>query len=51
MRDQGKGAAQAQGGTKVTNIKLVEPIDGHDIDRRVDGFGRMRLKSSVVKKA
>ncbi len=47
-----KGAAQAiKAGTKVTNIRLVEPIDGHDIDCRVDGFGRMRLKSSVVKKA
>ena len=53
MRDlKVKGAAQAiKAGTKVTNIKLVEPIDGHDIDCRVDGFGRMRLKSSVVKKA
>lgn len=38
-------------GTKVRNIRLVEPVDGHDIDCRVDGFGRMRLKSSVVKKA
>lgn len=47
-----KGAQQAiKAGTKVTNIKLVEPVDGHDIDCRVDGFGRMRLKSSVVKKA
>lgn len=47
-----KGAAQAiKAGTKVRDIKLVEPIDGHDIDCRVDGFGRMRLKSSVVKKA
>lgn len=46
-----KGAQQAiKAGTKVTNIKLVEPVDGHDIDCRVDGFGRMRLKSSVVKK-
>ncbi|MFA5551454.1 MAG: zinc ribbon domain-containing protein YjdM [Trueperaceae bacterium] len=53
MRDlKVKGAAQAlKAGTKVTNIKLVEPIDDHDIDCRVDGFGRMRLMSSVVKKA
>ena|SRR5690554_4251649 len=47
-----KGAAQAiKAGTKVRDIRLVEPVDGHDIDCRVDGFGRLRLKSSVVKKA
>lgn len=53
MRDlKVKGAAQPiKAGTKVRDIRLVEPIDGHDIDCRVDGFGRMRLKSSVVKKA
>ena len=38
-------------GTKVRGIRLTEPVDGHDIDCRIDGFGRMRLKSSVVKKA
>ena len=25
-------------------------VDGHDIDATVPGFGRMQLKSSVVKK-
>ena len=38
-------------GTKVRNIRLVDGVDGHDIDCRVDGFGSMQLKSSVVKKA
>ncbi|MFF5129335.1 zinc ribbon domain-containing protein YjdM [Streptomyces syringium] len=38
-------------GTKVRNIRLVEGVDGHDIDCKVDGFGPMQLKSSVVKKA
>jgi protein PhnA len=38
-------------GTKVRNIRLVEGVDGHDIDCKVDGFGSMQLKSSVVKKA
>jgi len=38
-------------GTKVRNIRLVEGVDGHDIDCKVDGFGAMQLKSSVVKKA
>ncbi|MFG2881786.1 zinc ribbon domain-containing protein YjdM [Streptomyces sp. NPDC048297] len=38
-------------GTKVRNIRLVDGSDGHDIDCKVDGFGAMQLKSSVVKKA
>ncbi|WP_406193601.1 zinc ribbon domain-containing protein YjdM [Kitasatospora sp. NBC_01560] len=38
-------------GTKVRNIRLVDGVDGHDIDCKVDGFGPMQLKSSVVRKA
>ncbi|MER0242237.1 zinc ribbon domain-containing protein YjdM [Streptomyces sp. HSW2009] len=39
-------------GTKVRNIRLIaDGVDGHDIDCKVDGFGPMQLKSSVVKKA
>lgn len=38
-------------GTKVRNIRLVDGVDGHDIDCKIDGFGAMQLKSSVVKKA
>ena len=40
-------------GTKVKNIRLLDPeyvVDGHDIDCKIDGFGAMKLKSSVVKK-
>jgi len=38
-------------GTKVRNIRLVpDATNGHDIDCKVDGFGQMQLKSSVVKK-
>ena len=38
-------------GTKVKGIRLLEdPVDGHDIDAKVPGFGAMKLKSSVVKK-
>ena len=36
-------------GTKVKNIRLVD--GDHDIDCKVDGFGAMYLKSSVVRKA
>ena len=46
-----KGSSSAiKVGTKVRNIRLISPIDGHDIDAKVDGFGQMMLKSSVVKK-
>ncbi len=39
-------------GTKVRSIRLLDdPVDGHDIDCKVEGFGQMKLKSSVVKKA
>jgi protein PhnA len=39
-------------GTKVKSIRLVPGAsDGHDIECKIDGFGAMKLKSSVVKKA
>ncbi len=38
-------------GTKVKGIRLVDGVGDHDIDCKVDGFGPMQLKSSVVKKA
>lgn len=48
-----KGASSTlKKGTKVKNIRLIEePVEGHDIACRIDGFGAMNLKSSVVKKA
>lgn len=39
-------------GTKVKSIRLLpEASDGHDIDCKIEGFGQIKLKSSVVKKA
>jgi len=37
-------------GMKVRGIRLVDGFDGHNIDCKVDGFGQMQLKASVVKK-
>ncbi|MCL4151133.1 UNVERIFIED_CONTAM: hypothetical protein GTU68_030664 [Idotea baltica] len=40
-------------GTKVKNIRVLDAdhiADGHDIDCKIDGFGAMKLKGSVVKK-
>ncbi len=47
-----KGSSQPiKVGTKVRNIRLVQGVGDHDIDCKIDGFGPMQLKSSVVKKA
>lgn len=46
-----KGSSTAiKVGTKVRNIRLIDGVGDHDIDCKVDGFGPMQLKSSVVKK-
>lgn len=45
------GAGPLKVGTKVRNIRLVDGPGDHDIDCKIDGFGPMHLKSSVVKKA
>lgn len=46
-----KGSSQMiKQGTKVKNIKLVDPEDGHGIDCKIPGFGQIGLKSEVVKK-
>ncbi|MEZ7196418.1 zinc ribbon domain-containing protein YjdM [Pseudodesulfovibrio karagichevae] len=46
-----KGASSIKKGTKVKNIRLIEPEDGvHDISCRIPGYGVMFLKTSVVKK-
>ncbi|MFV0633863.1 zinc ribbon domain-containing protein YjdM [Demequina sp.] len=52
LKVSGGGGSSLKAGTKVKGIRLLaEPVNGHDIDATVPGFGRMQLKSSVVKKA
>lgn len=47
----GGGGSTIKIGTKVRGIRLTEDRgDGHDIDARIPGVGRLQLKSSVVKK-
>lgn len=49
---QVKGASgPLKAGTKVKNIRLVDDGTDHDIDCKIEGFGAMKLKSSIVKKA
>ena len=38
-------------GDRIKNIRVVDAVDGHDIDCKVDGIGSMKLKSEFVKKA
>ncbi len=46
------GTQTLKAGTKVKNIRLLdEPVSGHDISCKVDGFGSIYLKCEVVKKA
>lgn len=47
-----KGASNAlKKGTTVKNIRVLdEPVNGHDIECKIDGFGVMQLKSEFVKK-
>jgi len=51
LKVKGAGGGTIKVGTKVKNIRLIsDGVGDHDIDATVDGFGRMQLKSSVVKK-
>lgn len=47
-----KGSSSAlKAGVKVKNIRLVDEVDGHNIEAKVPGFGSMMLKSEIVKKS
>lgn len=51
LKVKGGGGGTIKAGSKVKGIRfLADAADGHDIDATVPGFGRIQLKSSVVKK-
>src|SRR5690606_35456804 len=51
LKGKGAGGGVVKVGTKGRGIRLIEDgVGDHDIDATVPGFGRMQLKSSVVKK-
>lgn len=51
MKVKGGGGGVIKVGTKVRAIRLItDGVGDHDIDATVPGFGKMQLKSSVVKK-
>lgn len=46
-----KGSSSAlKVGVKVKGIRLVDEVNGHNIEAKVPGFGSMMLKSEIVKK-
>jgi len=52
IKDLKMGKDTLKSGTKAKNIRLLdEPINGHDISCKINGFGSLYLKCSVVKKA
>lgn len=52
VKVSGGGGGTIKVGTKVPGIRLItDGFGDHDIDARVPGFGKMQLKSSVVKRA
>ena len=52
LKVKGAGGGVVKVGTKVRGIRLIsDGVGDHDIDANVPGFGRIQLKSSVVKKA
>ena len=51
LKVKGAGGGVVKVGTKVRGIRLIsDGVGDHDIDANVPGFGRIQLKSSVVKK-
>lgn len=44
-------SSNVKSGTKVKSIRLIDPIDGHNIACKIDGIGAMYLKSEFVKKS
>jgi len=51
IKDLKVGGDTLKSGTKVKGIRLLdEPVNDHDISCRVEGFGSIYLKCSVVRK-
>ena len=50
IKDLKMGSEVVKQGSKVTNVKILDDeVNGHDIDGKVEGFGSLYLKSSVIK--
>lgn len=51
IKDLKVGSDTIKSGTKVKSIRLLDdPVNGHDISCKIDGYGSVYLKCSVVRK-
>ncbi|MDO5755295.1 MAG: zinc ribbon domain-containing protein YjdM [Tissierellia bacterium] len=50
IKDLKMGSTTLKRGMKAQKIQLIEEIDGHDLEARISGVGRVYLKSEFVKK-
>lgn len=51
VKISGGGGGAVKAGTKVRGIRLTaDRGDGHDIDAKIPGVGKIQLRSSIVKK-
>ncbi|MDO5717686.1 MAG: zinc ribbon domain-containing protein YjdM [Tissierellia bacterium] len=50
IMDLKMGSKTLKRGMKAQKIRLIDEVDGHDLEARIDGVGRVYLKSEVVKK-
>lgn len=51
VKDLKVGSDTIKSGTKVKSIRLLDdPVNGHDISCKIDGYGSVYLKCSVVRK-
>lgn len=52
VKISGGAGAAIKIGTKVRGIRLLpDATNGHDIDAKIPGLGKIQLKSSIVKKS
>lgn len=50
VKVKGAGGGTIKVGTRAKGIRIVQGVGDHDLEGKVDGFGQLQLKSSVVKK-
>ena len=50
VKVKGAGGGTIKVGTRAKGIRIVDGVGDHDLEGKVDGFGQLQLKSSVVKK-
>lgn len=50
VQDVKLGKQVLKRGTKAKSIRIIDPVDGHDLEGKIDGVGNLYLKSSIVKK-